>query len=274
MYKINPCFFAEKCIRVQISVPLNDRKSDICNMIDHSIKHSTMLFCKAEPFLDAKLIKIFFGGKLLKCFLFQLSHKNDWKVYFTHTFNYSWSSMQFVQVLLEKCLLCCIDISLVILFLQSCLHSVIHCLCVWVSFSCQFIIILLFTRCLAIIGPFQRNWIPEHNPDKPMGVTFVTFRFKSCHIIHDCSFENDLISLIQFHSWLWLHHTLKLLDSFTSNNYIAIVDLHVLIYCDFPLTFNFCICHMNNKPYHIKIIAISKKKKIQNHRLPLVGMDL
>lgn len=44
-------------------------------MIDHSINHSTLLLCKAEPLLDAKLIRIIFWQKLLKWFLFQLSQK-------------------------------------------------------------------------------------------------------------------------------------------------------------------------------------------------------
>jgi len=52
-------------------------KSDICSMIDHSITQHTMLLFKAKLFSDTKLIKIiFFGGKLLKIFPFQISSKN------------------------------------------------------------------------------------------------------------------------------------------------------------------------------------------------------
>lgn len=68
VYKISPCSFAEKCLRTVISILLNYIKSDNCSRIDHSIKHSAMLFCRAEPFLDVKLIKEFFGGKLLNVF--------------------------------------------------------------------------------------------------------------------------------------------------------------------------------------------------------------
>lgn len=144
-----------------------------------------------------------FWVKSLKSFLFRISHKNilprlkiSVLLFFYSSF---WSSLQFVEVLLEKHTPYSINISLIITSLLLLSRLVIRCLYIWESFSWLFNITLLFTTYVAIMGPFQSHWIPEHNPSLLVRLTFFTSRFMSFHSIHDQnhtkSLPNDAVSL-------------------------------------------------------------------------------
>lgn len=115
MYTISPYSLAEKCIRTGISIALYYTKSDNCGMVDHSIKPPTMLFFKAESSSDAKLIKIIFWRKIIKKLYFSnfpqkcIAQIEIFQFYCSY--NSFWSSLQFVEVLLEKHILYSIDIS-------------------------------------------------------------------------------------------------------------------------------------------------------------------